>query len=146
MEISPRRMTSVFKDCCRLLSCLLVFFFWPCLSVGLPVCDWRACWGSDGHDSLSQSEDPRWHTPSLSAILPHSLHRGMGKTGAATSVRCVETKDNSWQRSCAIRQSTRRGVGWHEYAHISPHTHVFVVLSVLLSRSVCGSRWRQTRY
>lgn len=25
MEISQRRMTSVFKDCCRLLSCLLVF-------------------------------------------------------------------------------------------------------------------------
>ncbi|CAF98629.1 unnamed protein product [Tetraodon nigroviridis] len=29
------------------------------LSVGPPVCDWRAFWGSDGHDSLSQSEDPR---------------------------------------------------------------------------------------
>lgn len=37
MEISQRRMTSVFKDCCRLLSCLLVFAglvsAWACLRV-----------------------------------------------------------------------------------------------------------------
>lgn len=37
MEISPRRMTSVFKDCCRLLSCLLVcrglVSAWVCLHV-----------------------------------------------------------------------------------------------------------------
>ncbi len=37
MEISQRRMTSVFKDCCRLLSCLLVFSglvsAWACLRV-----------------------------------------------------------------------------------------------------------------
>lgn len=37
MEISLRRMTSMFKDCCRLLSCLLVFSglvsAWACLCV-----------------------------------------------------------------------------------------------------------------
>lgn len=87
-------MTSVFKDCCRLLSCLLVFSglvsAWACTRViGGPA---GAVMGMTA--SLSQRTPGDTHLPPR-FILLRSLHRGAGETGAATSVKRVETKDNS---------------------------------------------------
>lgn len=90
-------MTSTFKDGCRLLSCLLVFSGPASAWARLSVIGWPAGAVTGMTASLSQGTpgDTHTHTPSLRFILPHSLHTGMGTTGAATSVKCVETKDSS---------------------------------------------------
>jgi len=143
MEISQRRMTSVFKDCCRLLSCLLVFSGLVSAWARLRVIGGPAG-GSDWHDSLSQSEDPRWHTPSPSSILPSSQRNGKDRCCNQCEV-CGDKSQQLTEKLCHAAVHKPR-CGMTQIGSYFSHTRVFVVSSVPLSHPVCGSRWRQTGY
>lgn len=111
-------MTSVFKDCCRLLSCLLVFSglvsAWACLCVWLAglLGQWWA-W-----QLLSVRGPQVTHTFSILSPSTQPSQRN-GKDRCCNQCAVCGNKRQQLTEKLCMRQYTRLGVGWHKYAHIS---------------------------
>lgn len=143
MEISQRRMTSVFKDCCRLLSCLLVFSglvsAWACLCVWLAglLGQWWA-W-----QLLSVRGPQVTHT--FSILYPStqpSQRNGKDRCWNQCEV-CGNKRQQLTEKLCRAAAYMPR-CGMTQICSYFSHTHVFVVLLVLLSHSVCGNKRGRT--
>lgn len=140
-NLSEERMTSTFKDGCRLLSCLLVFSgpasAWACLSViGGPA---GAVTGMTA--SLSQGTPGDTHTHTFAALYPstQSSHRNGNDRCCNQCEVCGNKRQQLTEEPRHPAAHTQR-CGMTQIHSYSTRARVFMVMPALLSHFLCRGR------